>query len=118
MPRPTTSIWVRGSDDARRSERLRAAVPPPKLSACGIRNDKLYNGRTEHWGDFCTRYLKMTKQNADRIIRLLEEFGPGYFQLSQITRISPETYRQKPSGTSRLSLQVRLNSALGADAIE
>ena len=71
-----------------------------------IRNDKLYKGRTEHWSDFCTRYLNMTKQNADRIIRLLEEFGPGYFQLSQITRISPETYRQIASAVSDQGLRV------------
>jgi hypothetical protein len=26
-------------------------------------------------------------------IKLLEEFGPRYFELSQLTRVSPETYR-------------------------
>jgi hypothetical protein len=71
-----------------------------------IRHDKLYKGRAEHWSDFCTRHLNMTKQNADRIIRLLEEFGPAYFQLSQITRISPETYRQIASAVSEEGLRV------------
>ena len=30
---------------------------------------------------------------ADRTIHLLDEFGPDYFDLSALTRISPETYR-------------------------
>ncbi|HLI86730.1 MAG TPA: hypothetical protein VKV17_22685 [Bryobacteraceae bacterium] len=58
-----------------------------------IREQKLYKGCTEKWEDFCPRYLKMSRAEADRIIRLLEEFGPTYFELSQITRVSPETYR-------------------------
>ena len=47
----------------------------------------------EHGNDFCPRYLRMSGTHADRIVRLLEEFGPEYFELSQLTRISPETYR-------------------------
>src|SRR5215469_14921915 len=43
--------------------------------------------------DFCLRYLKMNRGEADRIIRHLEEFGPAFFEISQITRISAETFR-------------------------
>jgi hypothetical protein len=35
----------------------------------------------------------MCRAEADRIIRLLEEFGPSYFELSQVRRISAGTFR-------------------------
>jgi len=58
-----------------------------------LRTEKVYKRVTEHWNDFCPRYLRMSGTQADRIIRLLEEFGPGYFDMAQLTRVSPETYR-------------------------
>jgi hypothetical protein len=71
-----------------------------------IRDDKLYAGRAANWGDFCLKFLAMTRQNAGRIIRLLEEFGPAYFQLSQLTRISAQTYRQLAPAISDQGLRV------------
>ena len=62
-------------------------------SLCRLRNEKLYKRVTEHWRDFCPLYLKLSASQADRIIHLWEEFGAGYFELSQITRVSAETYR-------------------------
>jgi hypothetical protein len=44
-------------------------------------------------GRFLPKYLKMSRVEADRTIKLLEEFGPAYFELSQLTRVSPDTYR-------------------------
>jgi len=35
----------------------------------------------------------MSRSEADRTIRLLEEFGPAYFKLSQFARISPVVFR-------------------------
>jgi hypothetical protein len=65
-----------------------------------IRDDKLYLARAADWGEFCDRYLSMSKRSADRLIRYLDEFGPAYFQLSQLTRISPDVYRAiKPAIT-------------------
>jgi len=58
-----------------------------------LREQKLYKGCAEKWDDFCPQYLKMSRSEADRTIKLLEEFGPAYFELSQLTRVSPETYR-------------------------
>ena len=58
-----------------------------------VREEKLYKERCEKWEDFCPRYLKMCRAEADRIIRLLDEFGPVYFELSQLTRISAATFR-------------------------
>jgi hypothetical protein len=58
-----------------------------------LRDEKLYKRCCEKWEDFCPQYLKISRTEADRTIRLLEEFGPIYFELSQLTRVSPETYR-------------------------
>jgi hypothetical protein len=58
-----------------------------------IRNEKLYKRIREHWKEFCPQYLKMSGTQADSIIRLWEEFGAGYFEMAQLTRVSPETYR-------------------------
>jgi hypothetical protein len=35
----------------------------------------------------------MSRTQADQVIQLLDEFGPGYFELAQLTRVSAETYR-------------------------
>lgn len=48
---------------------------------------------TPRWRDFCAQYLKISGAEADRILHCLEEFGPRYFELTQLVRISPETYR-------------------------
>ena len=58
-----------------------------------LRNEKLYKRVIEHWKAFCPRYLRMSGTQADNIIRLWEEFGAGYFEVAQLTRVSPETYR-------------------------
>ena len=58
-----------------------------------LREEKLFKRLCEKWDDFCPRYLRMSRAEADRIIRHLQEFGPAYFELSQLTRISPETFR-------------------------
>jgi hypothetical protein len=58
-----------------------------------VREEKLYKGRCEKWEDFCPRYLRMCRAEADRIIRLLDEFGPAYFEFSHVARISPVVYR-------------------------
>lgn len=58
-----------------------------------LREEKLYKRCTEHWDAFCAAYLKISRSEADRMIRLWDEFGAGYFEVSQLTRISAETYR-------------------------
>ena len=58
-----------------------------------LREGKIYTRVTPVWGDFCAKYLKMSRTQADQIIHLLDEFGPRYFELAQMTRISAETYR-------------------------
>jgi hypothetical protein len=58
-----------------------------------IRTSKEYLAVEPTWNDFCSKRLNMGKTTVDRIIALLDEFGPTYFELAQLTRISPETYR-------------------------
>jgi hypothetical protein len=58
-----------------------------------IRNEKLYRSRASDWEEFCESELHMSRSNADRLIRLLDKFGPEYFHISQITRIPAEQYR-------------------------
>lgn len=48
---------------------------------------------TPRWREFCSQHLGIDGRNADKIIRLWEEFGAAYFELAQLTRIPPDTYR-------------------------
>jgi hypothetical protein len=48
--------------------------------ADGLRHEKQYKRCTEKWDDFRLKYLKMSRVEADRTIKLLEEFGPAYFR--------------------------------------
>jgi hypothetical protein len=57
------------------------------------RDRKLYLGYAKSWEECCTRHIGMSRANAERLIGLIEEFGPAYFEIAQLTRISPETFR-------------------------
>jgi len=58
-----------------------------------IRDGQLYKDRAADWAEFCENELHMSKSNANRVIALLENFGPQYFHISQISRISVANYR-------------------------
>jgi hypothetical protein len=58
-----------------------------------LRKEQKYKQLTPHWRDFCSRHLKISQTQADQIISLWEEFGPGYFEVAHLTRVSAETYR-------------------------
>ena len=58
-----------------------------------IRKNKLYHCHARSWGVFCPRYLGFSRAQIDRLLQYLEEFGPNYFHLTQIVRVSPQTYR-------------------------
>jgi hypothetical protein len=58
-----------------------------------IRDEKLYLRRAESWAEFCPNYLGLSRTHANRIIHNLEEFGPDYFEVAQLTRITPAEYR-------------------------
>ena len=59
-----------------------------------IRERKLYAAKGLDWAEFCKQHAGITRSYADRLIRHLEDFGPNYFNLSQIVRISPDVYRK------------------------
>jgi hypothetical protein len=58
-----------------------------------VRTEKQYLRVAGTWNDFCSKHLGMSGTQADKIIRLWEEFGAGYFEIAQLTRVSAETYR-------------------------
>jgi hypothetical protein len=59
-----------------------------------IRESEEYKTLDLTWEEFCQQYAGLSKRHADELIHNLEEFGAAYFRLSEIIRVSPETYRQ------------------------
>jgi len=58
-----------------------------------IRDEKLFRERARSWDEFCERELGASRRNINRVIRYLTEFGPQYFHVTQMTRITPQQYR-------------------------
>lgn len=58
-----------------------------------LREERCYLRVSANWRAFCNEYLKLSQTQADYIIQLWDEFGAGYFELAQLTRISSETFR-------------------------
>jgi hypothetical protein len=58
-----------------------------------IRKEGLYKALNLTWDEFCEQHAGASRAHADDIIRRLEEFGAAYFRLSEIVRISPQSYR-------------------------
>src|ERR1700730_10495883 len=59
-----------------------------------IRDGNLFRAKGVDWSEFCQHYAGVTSSYANRLIRQFEEFGPNYFDLSKIVRISAESYRK------------------------
>ena len=58
-----------------------------------IKEARSYESLGLSWEQFCVRHAGISRAYADKLIRRLDELGEPYFQLSGITRVSPETYR-------------------------
>jgi hypothetical protein len=58
-----------------------------------MRDGKLYLHFAPNWGEYCLEFLKVTSRHTNRQIACLEEFGPVYFELAQLTSITPAAYR-------------------------
>jgi hypothetical protein len=58
-----------------------------------LRHSNEFQLIASRWREFCSDHLGIDGRNADKIISLWREFGAAYFELSQLTRISPEIYR-------------------------
>lgn len=46
------------------------------------------------WEQFCVEYAGLSPQRVGEIIRNIKEFGATYYQLKEVIRISPETFRK------------------------
>jgi hypothetical protein len=57
-----------------------------------IHDEKLYLPIASSWRAFCGAHLAITCRHADRLIALLNRFGPTYFEISQLVGISPRQY--------------------------
>jgi hypothetical protein len=57
-----------------------------------IHDEKLYLPHAATWEKFCGPNLAVSRRHADRLISLLNRFGPIYFELSQLVGISPREY--------------------------
>jgi hypothetical protein len=58
-----------------------------------IRDQKLYLPYAPTWAGFCAGFMTITRRHADRLIAILNEFGPIYFELAELVGITPEQYR-------------------------
>lgn len=72
-----------------------------------VRRNRRYRVLQMTWEQFCEERLGITCMTANKIVRQLEEFGPEFFTLAQLTRVTPEEYR-------RLSVDVRGHALLHA----
>jgi hypothetical protein len=59
-----------------------------------VRESQVFEKLGLSWEEFCKEYAGISRVHAERLIQQHEEFGDAYFRLSEIARISPETYRQ------------------------
>ena len=59
-----------------------------------IRDGNLFRAKADDWAEFCLKYAGVTSSYANRLIRQYDEFGPNYFDLSRIMRISADSYRK------------------------
>jgi hypothetical protein len=70
-----------------------------------LRETKGYKGFGLTWEEFCSARLGISRAQADRTIRMLEEFGETYFYLTGLVSIAPADYR-------------RIAGAVSADGVE
>ncbi len=71
-----------------------------------VRETRLYEKLELTWEEFCKEYAGISRSQADKIIQQHEEFGEAYFRLSEIARMSPETYRQIAGQVSNEGLDI------------
>jgi hypothetical protein len=57
-----------------------------------IHDEKLYRPLAATWEEFCGPTLAISRRHADRVIGLLNRFGPTYFEIAQLIGLSPEEY--------------------------
>ena len=59
-----------------------------------IRDSGVYKITGHTWEQFCPEFVGMSRQAVEALLANLQEFGANYVRLSEIVRISPDTYRR------------------------
>jgi len=59
-----------------------------------LRESKKYKELGLTWEECCKQHAGIARSSAELIIRNLEEFGPDYFVVAQVTGISANDYRR------------------------
>jgi len=72
-----------------------------------IRESKRYRDAALSWEEFCPKYLGMSRAQADKVIRQLEEFGQAFFHLAGLTRITERDYRLIAEAVSEEGVEYR-----------
>jgi hypothetical protein len=73
--------------------RREAFTPPPTLKACAaFRDDQKYQQANCTWDEFCTQHLRISRRKVDREIAYLDQFGPAFFTLRQLAKVSVREY--------------------------
>ncbi len=72
-----------------------------------IRDNKKFLSFAPTWDEFCEKHAQLSKSHANRLIRYLNELGPAYFTLAQLTRITPEEFRALAPSVKDNALEFR-----------
>jgi hypothetical protein len=57
------------------------------------RDERRYKAYCSRWSAFCVQHLNITRSEADKLIRMWEQYGDRFFQLAAVTRITASTFR-------------------------
>ena len=58
-----------------------------------VKEEETYKRFKMTWEEFCPNVFHISRSEVDKQIALYGEFGPRYFDASEVAPISPETYR-------------------------
>ena len=59
-----------------------------------VRDSRMLDDLGLTWEEFCHDYAGISHRHANDLIRQYDRFGDPYFRLSEIVRVSPETFQQ------------------------
>ena len=71
-----------------------------------IHESRAYEGLGLSWEQFCECHVGISHSYAYKLIQRLAEFGPAYFKLTQLARISPESYRAISPAVSTEGIEI------------
>ena len=71
-----------------------------------IKEGRLFEKANCSWDEFCARHLHMSRRKVDQEIGYLKQFGPAFFTLRQLNRISVREYAQIAGHVSKEGVHV------------